>query len=96
MILIRLKRRSFGDQLTYSIVVSSNQIAPSSGKFIEKIGYYNPLVGRWSNKYIFIDFDRLKFWVERGAKLHPSIYVLIRPSIVYHKQQVNLYNKSIN
>lgn len=46
MILIRLKRRSFGDQLTYSIVVSSNQIAPSSGKFIEKIGYYNPLVGR--------------------------------------------------
>ncbi len=95
MILIRLKRRSFGDQLTYSIVVSSNQVAPSSGKFLEKIGYYKPIIDRWSNKYIFLDFDRLKFWVERGAKLHPSIYVLIRPVIAYHKQQVALHkNKS--
>lgn len=88
MILVRLKRRSFGDQLTYSIVVSSNQTSPSSNKFLEKVGYYKPLVDRWSNKYVFLNFDRLKFWVERGAKIHPSIYVLIRPVIAYHKQQI--------
>jgi ribosomal protein S16 len=46
MILVRLKRRSFGDQLTYSIVVSSNQTSPSSNKFLEKVGYYKPLVDR--------------------------------------------------
>jgi ribosomal protein S16 len=46
MILIRLKRRSLGDQLTYSIVVSSHQVSPNSGKFLEKIGYYKPLVDR--------------------------------------------------
>jgi ribosomal protein S16 len=44
MILIRLKRQSLDDKLTYSIVVSSSKLAPSSGKFIEKIGYYHPLV----------------------------------------------------
>ncbi len=95
MILIRLKRRSLGDQLTYSIVVSSHQVSPNSGKFLEKIGYYKPLVDRWSNKYVFLDFDRLKFWVERGAKIHPSIYVLIRPAIAYHKKQVELH-KSVS
>jgi len=95
MILIRLKRRSLGDQLTYSIVVSSNQVSPKSGKFLEKIGYYKPLVDRWSNKYVFLDFDRLKFWVERGAKIHPSIYVLIRPVIAYNKQQTE-FHKNIN
>lgn len=95
MILIRLKRRSLGDQLTYSIVVSSNQVSPNSGKFLEKIGYYKPLVDRWSNKYVFLDFDRLKFWVERGAKIHPSIYVLIRPVIAYNKQQTE-FQKNIN
>ena len=46
MILVRLKRRSFGDQLTYSIVVSSNQMSPSSNKFLEKVGYYKPVVDR--------------------------------------------------
>jgi ribosomal protein S16 len=52
-------------------------------------------VDRWSNKYVFLDFDRLKFWVERGAKIHPSIYVLIRPAIAYHKKQVELH-KSVS
>lgn len=94
MILIRLKRRSFDDQLMYSIVVSSNQVAPSSGKFLEKIGHYKPHVDRWSNKYVFLDFDRLKFWVERGAQLHPSIFVLVRPAVVYHKHQVNLHKNT--
>ena len=95
MILIRLKPRSLNDQFMYSIVVSSNQVAPSSGKFLEKIGHYKPRVDRWSNKYVFVDFDRLKFWVERGAKLHPSIFVLMRTGVVYHKQQTVLH-KNIN
>ena len=46
MILIRLKPRSLNDQFMYSIVVSSNQVAPSSGKFLEKIGHYKPRVDR--------------------------------------------------
>lgn len=78
MILIRLKRKSFNDKLKYTIVVTSNKFAPNSSQFIEKIGYYNPLVDKWSNKYIFVDFDRLKFWLERGAKVNISLFVLMR------------------
>jgi len=61
MILIRLKKISLNNNLSYSIVVSSKQISPNSNKFIEKIGFYKPLVDKLSNKYIFIDVDRLLF-----------------------------------
>lgn len=44
MILIKLKRISFGDELGYSIVVSSKQISPNSNKFLEKIGNYKPII----------------------------------------------------
>ena len=46
MVLIRLKRRSFGHQLSYSIIISSNKPSPNSEKFLEKIGYYKPYVDR--------------------------------------------------
>jgi ribosomal protein S16 len=46
MILIRLKRGSLNDQLIYTIVVSSNKVAPNSGKFLEKVGFYKPLVNK--------------------------------------------------
>jgi len=84
MILIRLKRKSFNDKLKYTIVVTSSKFAPNSSQFIEKIGYYNPLVDKWSNKYIFVDFDRLKFWLERGAKVNISLFVLMRSWFGYY------------
>ena len=93
MLLIRLKRRSFGHQLSYSIIISSNKPSPSSEKFLEKIGYYKPYVDRWSNKYIFIDVDRLKFWIERGAKVHTSLFVLVRPVFAFNTQQTLIPKK---
>ena len=44
MIIVRLKRQSVGDKLSYAIVVTSIQFSPNSGKFLEKLGYYKPLV----------------------------------------------------
>jgi ribosomal protein S16 len=93
MLLIRLKRRSFGHQLSYSIIISSNKPSPSSEKFLEKIGYYKPYVDRWSNKYIFIDVDRLKFWIERGAKVNTSVFVLLRPVLAFNTMKTLIYKK---
>ena len=46
MILIRLKRRASKNNLTYSIVVTSDKFAPTGSQFIENIGYYKPIVDR--------------------------------------------------
>lgn len=80
--------------MTYAIVVSSKQEAPNSGNFIEKLGHFKPIVDSWSNKYVFIDFDRLKHWVERGAIMDIKLFVLMKPLIAYHSMQVNLRLKN--
>lgn len=94
MILIRLKKRSFGDHMSYAIVVTAKQEAPSTGNFVEKLGHYKPIVDNWSNKYVFIDFDRLKHWVERGASMDIKLFVLMKPLIAYHTMQLNLRLKN--
>ena len=78
MILIRLKRRSSKNNLTYAVVVTSDKFTPKGSQFLDNLGYYKPIVDRWSNKYLFVDFDRLKFWVERGARINSSLFVLMR------------------
>jgi len=86
MITIRLKRRSSKNQLTYAVVVTSNKKTPAGGQFIEKIGYYKPVTDKWSNKYLFVDFDRLKFWLERGARINTSLFVLMRAWLNFQYQ----------
>ena len=97
MILIRLKRRSSKNNLTYSIVVTSTQASPKGSQFIEKIGYYTPVIDKWSNKYLLMDFDRLKFWVERGAFVNISLFVLMRAWFSYKQYfnwDIKLHEKS--
>ena len=87
MIIIRLKRRASKSKLSYSIVVTSSTAASGSNQFLEKIGHYNPIVDSWSNKYLYIDFDRFKFWVERGARVNMSLFVLLRGLLSYQSLQ---------
>ena len=93
MILVRLKRQSFDNKLSYSIIITSDKLSPQSGNFIEKIGYYKPLMDKWSNKYIFIDLNRLFFWLKRGAKMNINLYVILRPLILNFLKNINLKGK---
>lgn len=79
MITIRLKKIATKKNLSYSIVVSSQKIAPTSSKFLEKIGHYKPLADKWSNKYFFIDTDRLLFWLQRGARVNNTFFLVLKP-----------------
>lgn len=63
----------------YSIIIISDKKKPSSGGFIEKIGFFHPKPNEWKHKKIFINMDRLFFWLSRGVKMNKSLYVLIKP-----------------
>lgn len=86
MILIRLKKVSANNKLSYAIVATSTKAAATSNKFLEKLGFYKPLPDKWSNKYIFIDIDRLSFWLKRGAKINNSVFVLLKPLLLISLQ----------
>ena len=61
---IRLKRMGSKKKPFYRIVVADSR-APRDGKFIEEIGYYNPLT---ESKEIKVDTEKVNAWIKNGAK----------------------------
>ena len=51
----------------YKIVVADSRF-PRDGRFIEKVGFYNPLLPKTKKERINLETDRIKYWIEKGAK----------------------------
>ena len=64
---IRLSRGGSKKRPYYRIVVADAR-SPRDGKFIEKIGNYNPLLAKDSEQRIVLDADRAKHWLSVGAQ----------------------------
>jgi ribosomal protein S16 len=62
MILIRFaQKRVVKHRYSYSIVISDHTLLPTTGKVIDKVGFYVPFVDRLSNQYIVVNMDLLSF-----------------------------------
>ena len=64
---IRLSRGGSKKRPYYRIVVADSR-APRDGKFIERIGSYNPVLPKGDEKRVVLDIDRAKHWVAAGAQ----------------------------
>ena len=63
---IRLARGGTKKRPHYNIVISDSR-SPRDGRFIEKIGFYNPLLPSDHADRIKLDLDKAKVWVGKGA-----------------------------
>jgi small subunit ribosomal protein S16 len=70
---IRLFRQGKKNQPFYRIVVTEKR-KKRQGKYVEAIGFYNPLKNPAEVK---IDQEKLKFWQERGAVLSEGLRKLL-------------------
>ncbi|MEN3749719.1 30S ribosomal protein S16 [Sphingomonas sp. HF-S3] len=64
---MRLSRGGSKKRPYYRIVIADAR-SPRDGKFIEKIGTYNPLLAKDSPERIKLDGDRAKHWLSVGAQ----------------------------
>ncbi len=64
---IRLARGGAKKRPYYRIVVADAR-SPRDGRFIEKIGTYNPLIGKDAGERVTIDVEKAKAWLEKGAQ----------------------------
>lgn len=64
---IRLARGGSKKRPYYRIVVADSRYA-RDGRFIEKIGSYNPLLGKDDDKRIVLDLEKAKEWIGKGAQ----------------------------
>ncbi|WP_075433977.1 30S ribosomal protein S16 [Buchnera aphidicola] len=66
MIKIRLARHGAKKKPFYKIIISDVRSA-RNGKFIERIGYFNPFAKK-NEKKIHIRIERAQYWIQKGAK----------------------------
>ena len=64
---IRLARGGTKKRPHYSVVVSDSR-SPRDGRFIEKIGFHNPLLPKDHADRLKLDLDKAKEWMKKGAR----------------------------
>ena len=64
---IRLARGGSKKRPHYSIVVADSRM-PRDGRFLEKLGTYNPLLAKDDENRIKMNLDRIKHWLGQGAQ----------------------------
>ncbi len=67
MLRIRLSMGGVRKRPIYKIVIADGRY-PRDGKFIEKIGSYNPLLPKDKKERIKIESERVKYWMSKGAQ----------------------------
>lgn len=71
MLIIRFQRAGKKNQPFFRIVLAE-KTAPIKGKFIEKLGFFNPI-----KKDFSVDAERVKHWRSKGAEVSDSVYNLL-------------------
>jgi|TARA_R110000868_G_scaffold81484_4_gene230638 small subunit ribosomal protein S16 len=64
---IRLARRGRKNRPFYSIVACDSRM-PRDGRYIEKLGTYNPLLAKDDEKRVTLNEERIKYWLGEGAQ----------------------------
>jgi small subunit ribosomal protein S16 len=69
---IRLSRGGAKKRPFYRIVIADSR-SPRDGRFIERIGVYNPMLAKDHPERIRIDEDRVRHWLSHGATPSPRV-----------------------
>ena len=67
MLKIRLSMGGVRKRPIYKIVIADSR-APRDGRFVEKIGSFNPLLPKNNKERIAVESERVKYWLSKGAK----------------------------
>ncbi len=88
MLVIRLFRTGRKNQPFFKIVVTDKRRPPKGGRFVEELGFLNPL-----KKERGLKIERIKYWLSKGAKPSDTIYNLLIKEKVLEGKKVPLHKK---
>lgn len=75
MVTIRLARAGATNQPFYHVVVADSRRS-RDGRFIERLGFYNP-IAREGDEQIRLDDERISYWLSHGAKASQAVRKLL-------------------
>ena len=66
-LVIRLARAGTKKRPVYHVVVADSR-SPRDGRFIERLGYFNPLLPKEKTERLKLDLDKVQAWMKKGAQ----------------------------
>src|SRR5512147_260326 len=66
-VVIRMSRAGTKKRPVYHIVAADSRY-PRDGRFIERLGHFNPLLPKDKKERLVLDFEKVKAWLAKGAQ----------------------------
>ena len=66
-VVIRMARAGTKKRPFYHVVAADSR-SPRDGRFIERLGYFNPLLPKENKERLKVDFEKVKAWLAKGAQ----------------------------
>ena len=95
MIKIRLSRGGTKKRPVYKVVIADSRRA-RDGRFIEKVGFFNPLLPKDKKERVGLEAERIKYWLGQGAQPTTRVArILGENNIIPMPANANNPNKAI-
>ncbi|MEK9154335.1 MAG: 30S ribosomal protein S16 [Patescibacteria group bacterium] len=88
MLKIRMQRTGRTNMPAFRIIVTEHARAAKTGKFVEKVGTYNP-----KTKERNLSAERIKYWLSVGAKASPTMHNMLVSLGIIDGKKVNVLPK---
>ena len=93
-LVIRMARAGTKKRPVYHIVVADSR-SPRDGRFIERLGYYNPLLPKDKEDRLKLDMDKVKAWIGKGAQPSDRVMRFLDAAGVLKREKRNNPEKAI-
>ncbi len=93
-VVIRLSRAGTKKRPFYHVVVADSRF-PRDGRFIERLGYFNPLLPKDHKDRLKLDLDKVKSWVAKGAQPSDRVMRFLDAAGIAKRQPRNNPEKAV-
>ena len=94
MLTIRMARAGTKKRPFYHIVVADSR-SPRDGRFIERLGYFNPLLPKDKTDRLKLDLDKVKSWMTKGAQPSDRVMRFLDAAGIAKRERRNNPQKAI-
>ncbi len=91
---IRMARAGTKKRPFYHIVIADSR-SPRDGRFIERIGFFNPLLPKDNKERLKLDLDKVKAWLAKGATPSDRIMRFLDEAGVMKREKRNNPERAI-
>ena len=94
MLVIRMARAGTKKRPFYHIVAADSR-SPRDGRFIERLGYFNPLLPKDKPERLKLDMDKVKDWMKKGAQPSDRVMRFLDAAGVAKREKRNNPEKAV-